>query len=208
MIPTKWDKVSTRQFMQFDKLQKVETHTDMERIDLLIKKASVLSGVSIEEAEKFPLTELDRIKVLANTPMNQKIYETFKLDGEWYEFILNPKELNAERYAGIMEAIKLDPIQGIQSTLFHLAKPFKLQLLRRKYYTLDESQIPKVLNDFGELPITVSYPIAVFFLTVLKKSQDYLEDYSIETLKEMKNRLHRAQTDLLKHTDGTKQSET
>lgn len=204
MIPTKWDKVSTRQFMQFDKLQKIEVDTDIDRIELLIKKASVLSGLSIEEVEELPMSELDNIKTLADTPMNQKIYKTFKLDGVWYEFILNPKELSAERYAGIMEAIKLDPIQGIASTLFHLAKPFKLQLLNRKYYRLEESQIPKVLNDFGELPITVSYPIAVFFLTVLNKSQDYLEDYSIETLKEMRSRLHQAQTDLLKHTDGIK----
>lgn len=205
MIPTNWNNISTRQFMQFDKAKKKTAETYKERMDLIIEKACILTGLEESQAEQLSIGELNNLKRLQETEIQGKIYKTFKLDGVWYEFILDPHKLNAERWAGIMEAIKSDPIQGISQTLYYLAKPFKLQLLRRKYFDTPTENIPKVIASFGDLPITVSYPIAVFFLTLSKECINYLEDYSLSKLKEMNKKVLKAEQDLQNATDGLKQ---
>ncbi len=205
MIPTNCNNISTRQFMRFDKVKKKVAETDRERMDLVIEKACILTGLEESQAEQLKVGELNNLKQLQEAGIPEKIYKTFKLNGVWYEFILDPNELNAERWAGIMEAIKQDPIQGISQTLYYLAKPFRLQLLRRKYFNHTESEVPKVIQSFGDIPITVSYPIAVFFLTLSKECTNYLEDYSLSELKRMNQQVTQAEQDLQSHTDGLKQ---
>ncbi len=205
MIPTNWNNISTRQFMQFDKAKKKTAETANERMDLIIEKACILTGLEEAQVEQLDISELNNLKQLQDAGLPERIYKTFKLDGVWYEFILDPNKLNAERWAGIMEAIKKDPIQGISQTLYYLARPFKLQLLRRKYFETVTEDIPQVITSFGDLPITVSYPIAVFFLRLSKECIDYLEDYSLNQLKEMNQKVIQAEQDLQAATDGLKQ---
>ena len=204
MIPTNWDNVSTAQFMRFDRAKKKVPETDMERIDLLIEKVCALTGIEESEAEQMELSEINKIKALESIGLPEKIYETFKLNGVWYEFILDPNKLSAERWAGVMEAIKTDPIQGISQTLYYLAKPFKLRPHKRIYFKHDESEIPRIIQSFGSIPITVSYPLAVFFLNLSRECTIYLEDYSLEKMKQMSQSLDQVETDLQEHTDGLK----
>ena len=205
MIPNTWDKISTQQFMQFNALNKVKGKDAKDTMNILIQKAAILSGLDMYEAEKIPISELSNIKKLAEQGIKSKIYKSFQLNGIWYEVILNPNDLTSERYAGVMEASKVDPIQGIAKTLFYLCKPFKKGLFGRKYYEHKEGDIPKIIEGFNDLPITISYPIAVFFLTLLKEYTDYSLTYSKEKMTQMKEEILKAQADLLSHTDGLKQ---
>ena len=205
MIPNTWDKISTQQFMKFNALNKVKGKDAKDSMNILIQKAAILSNLDMYEAEKIPISELSNIKKLAEQGINSKIYKSFQLNGVWYEVILNPNDLTSERYAGVMEASKVDPIQGIAKTLFYLCKPFKKGLFGRKYYEHKEGDIPKIIEEFNDLPITISYPIAVFFLTLLKEYTDYSLTYSSEKMTQMKEEILKAQADLLKDTDGLKQ---
>ena len=206
MIPSKWDKVTTRQYMKFAAAEESEGDSPMERVDALINKVCALSGITEEEACLLPLKSIeDGISKLKSKPIPSKIYETFNLNGVWFEFILNPKELSAERLAGVMEAAKLGGSQSIQQASFYLARPFKLSLLKRKYYELDASDVPDIIKDFGEIPITVSHPIAVFFLKLLKSSKDYSVAYSEKLMNQAKEMAEQAETDLQELMDGSRQ---
>ena len=45
MIPKNWNNITTEQFMRFDKAQKEEPQTSLEKIDLMVKKACILTGM-------------------------------------------------------------------------------------------------------------------------------------------------------------------
>lgn len=203
-IPKSWDEVTTVNYMRFMALNKIEPKDNNDRIDLIIQKAAALCGCDIYTAEKIPISELDKLKELVDKPIKGKIYKSFKLNGVWFEVILNPKKLDAERYAGVMEAIKKDNIQGLKQTLYYISRPYKLGLFRRKYYELDEADIPDMLNSFGELPVSVSYPIAFFFSKTSNECTNFLLQYSSEKLKEMMKDLEIAKDELLTNTDGLK----
>lgn len=204
MIPKNWDNISINQFTKFRKLSKKKSETEKERVQLLIDKTQALTGCDEFTALRTPLSELSLIDKLIDCNMPDKIFETFKLNGIWYEFILNPNKLDAWRYAGIMEAAKRDPLESMAQVMFYLSKPFKLSY-KRKYFDTEESDIPNVIKDFGMMPVTVAYPIAVFFLKLSKECTNYFHGCSLQKMTEMEMKISQAKTDLQELTDGSKQ---
>lgn len=201
MIPTNWNNITTDQFMRFDKAQNEEPQTSIERVDLMVKKASILTGLDELDVMKLDLGELSKVDALASTPIPQKIYETFKLGDVNYEVITNPKKLNAYRYSGVMEAAKDNNL--IQS-LYFLSRPFKIKGLKREYFEFEPYEVPDRINDFKNLPITISYPIAAFFLKMLNECTDYFQKYSIEKMKEIQKEVDKSKADMLELMDGLK----
>ena len=210
MIPTHWDHISTRQYMLLNKsLKKPVPETAGERLDLLIERTMIITQLPLEDALKTPLTELQKVEKLLKTPLPTKIYKEFKLNGVWYEFTLNPKEINSEQFAGIKEAIKEDPEQGYAMAMYYLAKPFKNsivnRILKRKYIETDPADVVDVIESFHDLPITVSRPVCLFFLTVSEAYKNYSAEYSKNQMKTAKQKLDKAVTDLVSVTVGSKQ---
>lgn len=204
-LPKSWNDVSTANYMRFMALNKIEPKSNDERIDLLIQKSAALCDCDMYTAEKIPLSDLQKLKELSEKPVLGKIYRSFKLDGVWFEVITNPRKLNAERHAGVMEAIKKDPIQGLKQTMYYISRPYKLGLFRRKYYELDEADIPDMINNFGKLPITITYPIAFFFSKTSKECTNYLLEYSEAKMREVNQEVETATANLQTLTDGLKQ---
>jgi hypothetical protein len=143
-----WNDISTLNFQKYAKTLKEKPESELERVQLLIKQNAILLGVTEDEAKKIPLGELQSVKNLLTTPIPQKIYETFKLNGVWYEVTMNPKELTAERFAGVQEAAKND---DLALAMYYICRPFKPSLLKRKYFEFNESEIPERVKGFNDL---------------------------------------------------------
>lgn len=201
MIPKNWNNITTEQFMRFDKAQKEEPQTSLEKIDLMVKKACILTGMDELDVMNMNLSELSKVDVLASTPIPQKIYETFKLGDINYEVIKKPNKLNAYRYAGVMEASKKN---NLYEVLYFISRPFHLKGLKREYFEFEAWEVPERINDFKNLPITISHPIAAFFLRMSNECTNFLQGYSIEKMREMRKMLEEAKTDIQGLTDGLK----
>ena len=196
----KWDNISTVNFQKYAKTLSEEPKTEVETIDLLIRQNAILLNMSEDEVKDIPLNELQSVKNLLRTPMPQKIYKAFKLDGIWYEVILNPKELTAERFAGVQEAAKND---DLALAMYYICKPFKPSLFKRNYLKFKESEIPERVKGFNELPITITYPITNFFLKLRKEYTDYFLTSSIDIAKKMREEVV---ADYRRYTAGSRQS--
>jgi hypothetical protein len=195
-----WNNISTLNFQKYAKTLKEKPESELERVQLLIKQNAILLGVTEYEAKKIPLGELQSVKNLLTTPIPQKIYETFKLHGLWYEVIMNPKELTAERFAGVQEAAKND---DLALAMYYICRPFKLGFLRRKYFEFKESEIPERVKGFNDLPVTITYPITSFFLKTRSEFTDYFLTSSIEISKRMREEVLE---DYKEYMDGLRQS--
>ena len=206
-IPKSWDEVTIEQYAKIKRIQKREETTDTQRIDNLISIVQVILNCSIDEAEQLTIKEMEQINEFIKSPVNQKIVKEFKTQGIRFEIELNPNELNAWRHAGVMEAIK-DVDANMNSVIFYLAKPFKYRWLRKNYFELTEAQIPEVIKGFSQLPVSMAYPIVVFFFNLLEELTNCFLDYSENELKKINQALTTEKQNLLNDMDGLKLSKT
>mgnify|MGYP003641925128 CR=1 FL=1 len=202
-LPKSWDEITLEQYAKIKRIQKREETTDTQRIDNLISVVQVVLNCSIDEAEQLTIKQMEQINEFIKSPVNQKIVKEFKTQGIRFEIELNPNELSAWRHAGVMEAIK-DVEANMNSVIFHLAKPFKYRGLRKKYFELTEAQIPEVIKGFSQLPVSMAYPIVVFFFNLLEELTNCFLDYSENELKKINQTLTQEKQNLLNAMVGLK----
>jgi hypothetical protein len=86
-----------------------------------------------------------------------------------------------------------------------LSRPYKwVGGVKKKYFELKESEIPEIIIAINQLPISLAYPLVVFFFNLSNELTSCLLDYSESKLKEMNESLITAKTNLLSDMDGIK----
>lgn len=198
MIPKDWSQITIEQFVKLYPTFKTEGMTDKQIVNNKILQASIIKGISIEEAKLTPISEGEEIVKLLEQPFNDKIVKYFKHNGITYRFNTSANELNSGGYIGVMNAIKDDPIKNMHVSMFNLATPVKYSWLRSKWvdYKFKPSEVSDRMNDFKTLPISFAYPIAVFFLTLSKNLTNVTEDYLSQSLRMMNKELTEIKEDL------------
>jgi hypothetical protein len=201
--PKNWSDITIRKYIERVKLSR-KSGSELETIEQMIKLAAVTFECSEEEAADIGLDKLNQVNQLFKSEKPTKIVKEIRLNGQHFEFELNPNKLTASQYAGVMEATK-DIDINLHLFLFHLARPYNYSWFRKKYIKLEDYQTIELIDQFKDIPMSVANPIAVFFFNLSMELTKNLEAYSDQKLKEMNKLLDRTKTDLLKDTDGLKQ---
>ena len=201
--PKNWSDITIRKYIERVKLSR-KSGTELETIEQMIKLAAVTFECSEEEAANIGLDKLNQVNQLFKSDKPTKIVKEIRLNGQHFEFELNPNKLTASQYAGVMEATK-DIDINLHLFLFHLARPYNYSWFRKKYIKLEDHQTIELIDQFKDIPMSVANPIAVFFFNLSIEFTRILNDYSDQKLKEMNKILDQTKTDLLKDTVGLKQ---
>jgi hypothetical protein len=201
--PKNWSDITIRKYIERVKLSR-KSGSELETIEQMIKLAAVTFECSEEEAANIGLDKLNQVNQLFKSEKPTKIVKEIRLNGQHFEFELNPNKLTASQYAGVMEATK-DIDINLHLFLFHLARPYNYSWFRKKYIKLEDHQTIELIDQFKDIPMSVANPIAVFFFNLSTEFTRILNDYSDQKLKEMNKILDQTKTDLLKDTDGLKQ---
>jgi hypothetical protein len=201
--PKNWSDITIRKYIERVKLSR-KSGSELETIEQMIKLAAVTFECSEEEAANIGLDKLNQVNQLFKSEKPTKIVKEIRLNGQHFEFELNPNKLTASQYAGVMEATK-DIDINLHLFLFHLARPYNYSWFRKKYIKLEDYQTIELIDQFKDIPMSVANPIAVFFFNLSTEFTRILNDYSDQKLKEMNKLLDQTKTDLLKDTDGSKQ---
>ena len=197
MIPKDWSQVTLEMYSKLHPTLITEGLSDLELVDNKINQVSILTGLSLKDAAYTPLTYMDSIRELLETPLPTKIHRRFKIGNHNYEFNIDANKLKQGGYIGIMDAVKDDSINNMHVTMFNLAKPIKASFKGWKQYDLEQHEVTDRLNDFKQMPISVAYPIAVFFLNLSKSLTKDLEDYFDRLMTSEKMKLEEIKADLL-----------
>jgi len=200
--PKNWSDITIRKYIERVKLSR-KSGSELETIEQMIKLAAVTFECSEEEAANIGLDKLNQVNQLFKSEKPTKIVKEIRLNGQHFEFELNPNKLTASQYAGVMEATK-DIDINLHLFLFHLARPYNYSWFRKKYIKLEDYQTIELIDQFKDIPMSVANPIAVFFFNLSTEFTRILNDYSDQKLKEMNKILDQTKTDLLKDTDGLK----
>jgi hypothetical protein len=201
--PKNWSDITIRKYIERVKLSR-KSGSELETIEQMIKLAAVTFECSEEEAANIGLDKLNQVNQLFKSDKPTKIVKEIRLNGQHFEFELNPNKLTASQYAGVMEATK-DIDINLHLFLFHLARPYNYSWFRKKYIKLEDHQTIELIDQFKDIPMSVANPIAVFFFNLSIEFTRILNDYSDQKLKEMNKILDQTKTDLLKDTGGLKQ---
>ena len=201
--PKNWSDITIRKYIERVKLSR-KSGTELETIEQMIKLAAVTFECSEEEAANIGLDKLNQVNQLFKSDKPTKIVKEIRLNGQHFEFELNPNKLTASQYAGVMEATK-DIDINLHLFLFHLARPYNYSWFKKKYIKLEDHQTIELIDQFKDIPMSVANPIAVFFFNLSTEFTRILNDYSDQKLKEMNKILDQTKTDLLKDTVGLKQ---
>lgn len=157
-VPASWDEVSVQQYLSL-------LTADQGQI------LQILCGVTEEELNNTERVTVElAMEIIANfydTPIPKEVHKTFTFKGQTYEI---PQNLEFEKWGVYTDWLKISqkadkPDEFIPGTLAFLCRPKGEKYDRLK--TIEREEL------FHELPITVAYGIAAFFLqkqTELEKS--------------------------------------
>ncbi len=192
-----WNNITVEQYSKLYPTLKTEGMKDLELIDNAILQMSILKRITIEEAQYTTTKEVQEIQDFLKSPLPTKIHRFWKCNGIRYEFNIHADRLRGGGYIGIMNGIKDDPIKSLHLNLFNMCKPVKFGLKGWTPYKFQQYEIQDRIEEFKQMPISVAYPIAVFFLNLSKHLTESTPDYLTSQMKKMKNKLDEIKADLV-----------
>ena len=171
-IPTKWEDVTIGNYINLrpvlnSKLNPIERVVNILAV-LTGQKRDVIKNISLKQyksiKKKMSFLETERPKQLKD--------KRFKIGGQWYEFKVDAKKLLFGEYINSMEILQnaKEDEEAIFNNLHHIlttiCRPVKKTLFGWKHIKVDSEILRKTADNFlNNMPMTIAYPIGVFFYT-------------------------------------------
>ena len=169
-IPTEWSDITIEKYIALRPVLAVESN----EVTKIINVLCLLSGKKRQEIEQLSIPQYsDLIKKMEflHKPIPEELNkDVFKINGEYYKFCLDPSNILFGEYISVMEILekaKNNPeiiYDNIHNLLTVICKP-----LTKKWWGFKNKQITNNLvketssNFYKNMPITIAYPITVFF---------------------------------------------
>lgn len=200
-LPKNWDDIAIGQFI--DLLP--SNYKDKNEVEQIIHTLKVVTNSTIEEVRKVTIEDAKKyskqLSFLNELPKGKPKME-FKLKGVNYVVEPDASKSSAGTYMSTMHIF-----QGLQKDEEHIDKNlhiilsqvikptrFNWKKLKQEYVEVDLMELSKIL--YKDLPVSIAYPIIVFFCKLSKELTPIIEDYSTKKLKEVKEQLQEVERDL------------
>lgn len=178
-LPKSWDDVTLRQLVEIENIRNDksidgEPYADIVRSLLTL---SLFTGISYEDYESMPITSLKEdiksVEFLKELPSEQP-RKSFKCGGYKWKVIFDINLLTAQEFVEHYELTK-DPTKVIENA----NKLMALYCRPYKWGFKVEMASDKKAEILKDTPITVIYPLVVFFCSLypllLEATEDYLK---------------------------------
>lgn len=176
-IPTSWEDVTVEMYIKLRPVLQAKQEPIERVINLLCvltdKKRNVIRDLQLTDYQKI----VKKMKFLETELPNKLKSKYFKIGGDWYTFKFDARQLSFGEYISTMEllqdASKNEEIihQNLHRILTAICRPVKRRWFRWKEIKLDGELLRKTTeNIYKNMPITIAYPIGVFFYHHLQTS--------------------------------------
>ena len=128
-LPKDWTQVSLKQFQAIQAMLKDEGDVYQKNTELI----SILSGKDIKEIEKIALkgyTQILKVLEFINEPIENKLTNSFKLNGKKYRVISDIYKLNGGQYITLQHLLKDSEsvIDNLHQIMAVFAVPYEKQV--------------------------------------------------------------------------------
>ncbi len=169
-IPTKWSDVTIGNYINLRPV----LNSELNPIERVINILAVLTGQKRDVIKNISLDQFKSIKkkmsFLETELPNKLTKRRFKIGGQWYEFKVDAKKLLFGEYINSMEILQnaKEDEEAIFNNLHHIlttiCRPVKKTLFGWKHIKVDSEILRKTADNFlNNMPMTIAYPIGVFF---------------------------------------------
>tara|TARA_Y100000592_G_scaffold57060_1_gene89405 strand:- start:569 stop:1210 length:642 start_codon:yes stop_codon:yes gene_type:complete len=207
-IPTSWQDITIGQYIKLRPVLKAELNP----IERVINILAVLTNQKKEVIKNIPLSQYKVIKEKMNfleTEIPKQLEKRrFKIGDTFYEFKVDAKKLLFGEYINNMEILQkaANNEEVIYENLHHvlttICRPVEKKWLRWREIDVDGEVLRKTAdNFFNNMPITIAYPIGVFFYNHF---QSLTQDIRISLMEKATKMMKEAsqEMDLVKDGDG------
>lgn len=171
-IPTKWEDVTIGNYINLRPV----LNSKLNPIERVINILAVLTGQKRDVIKNISLKQYKSIKKkmsFLETELPKQLKDKrFKIGGQWYEFKVDAKKLLFGEYINSMEILQnsKDDEEAIFNNLHHIlttiCRPVKKTIFGWKHIKVDSEILRKTADNFlNNMPMTIAYPIGVFFYT-------------------------------------------
>ena len=212
-IPTSWNDITIEMYIKL----KPVLETEQEPITRVINLLCILTGKKREEIQDITLPDykmlLDKMSFL-NTELPKDLRKKrIKLNGQWYEWKLDAKNMLFGEYISVMEIMqKASDNEAVLFNNLHKILTVIFRPVEKKYGMIwksskvDGEKIRETSeNILKHMSIADAYPIAVFFCSrypdLMKAIKTSLKEKAEKIVKEVKRELKK-ETDLQTVGDG------
>ena len=207
-IPTSWQDITIGQYIKLRPVLKAELNP----IERVINILAVLTNQKKEVIKNIPLSQYKVIKEKMNfleTEIPKQLDKRrFKIGDTFYEFKVDAKKLLFGEYINNMEILQKAAnneeviYENLHYVLTTICRPVEKKWLRWREIDVDGEVLRKTAdNFFNNMPITIAYPIGVFFYnhfqTLTQDIRISLMEKATEMMKEASQEM-----DLVKDGDG------
>ena len=191
-IPTTWNDITLEKYINLRPV----LNTEMKPIERIINTLCILTGEKKETIRNISLEQyrelIDKMKFL-NTELPTKLKnKRFKIGDKYYEFQLDAKKLLFGEYINAMELLQNAAnneeviFNNLHKILTTICRPVEKKRLRWQNVKIDGEVIRETADNFlKNMPITIAYPIGIFFYNHLKNSMTDTKTYLIKEATKM-----------------------
>lgn len=205
-IPTGWQDVTVRQFIELSKVKGLE----FDELDTQLRILSILTNVEDDVFIEMPISELKKIieKTAFIKNHNQKfpLPYKFKIKGLRFKFDWDATKLLAGEYIDIQNYIKNNSTENIHNIIAIYLKPVTMfgTLKKECYKKTSQGEWMQTLESrtataallLDNLKMDAVLSMSSFFLNrwekLIKATQIYLEVQNIKAMKELNKQLSKA----------------
>lgn len=207
-IPTKWEDVTIGNYINLRPV----LNSKLNPIERVINILAVLTGQKRDVIKNISLKQYKSIKKkmsFLETELPKQLKDKrFKIGGQWYEFKVDAKKLLFGEYINSMEILQnsKDDEEAIFNNLHHIlttiCRPVKKTIFGWKHIKVDSEILRKTADNFlNNMPMTIAYPIGVFFYTHSEDLTKAIKTCLIQEAEKMTNEA-KQEMDLVNDGDG------
>jgi len=186
-LPTTWDDITLEKYINLRPVLQTEQKPIQRIINILCvltgEKKEVIKDISLEQYNDL----IKKMKFLETELPKTLKAKRFKVGGKWYEFQLDARKLLFGEYISAMEllqdaATNEDVIfNNLHKILTTICRPVERKYLRWHDVDINGEVIRETSENFYKnMPITIAYPIGVFFYHHLGNSTQDIKTYLIQ----------------------------
>lgn len=205
-IPTSWDDITLGQYIELRPI----LQTEQEDVTRMINILCVLTGKKREEIKEVTIPDFHKlVKKMSflNEPLPKELKKKrFLVGGKWYEFKIDAKKMLFGEYISVMEILQQAGdnedvlFNNLHKILTVICRPVYKTMFGFKTMDIDGEKIRETADNFYKnMPITIAYPIGVFFYL---RYPNLTRVIKTSLMEEAKKQIKEVKTDLAKDGVG------
>lgn len=205
-IPTSWDDITLGQYIELRPI----LQTEQEEVTRMINILCVLTGKKREEIKELTIPDFHKlVKKMSflNEPLSKELKKKrFIIGGKWYEFKIEAKRMLFGEYISVMEILQQAGdnedvlFNNLHKILTAICRPVYKTMFGFKSVDIDGESIRQTADNFYKnMPITIAYPIGVFFY---QRLPNLTEAIKTSLMAEANKKIEEVKADLIKDGVG------